>query len=83
MDRWSTNDGSPELGAQPLVAGTEYPVTVAVNQNANEFLRMIGALAQGAILRFNTARIDLLEKIMKQVAIMPRSRRSKTLPGNS
>ena len=59
------------------LAGTEYPVTVAVNQNANEFLRMIGALAQGAILRFNTARIGLLKKIMKQVAIMLRRQKVK------
>ena len=52
-------------------------MTVAVNQNANEFLLMIGALAQGAILRFNTARIELLKKIMKQVAIMLRRQKVK------
>ena len=52
-------------------------MTVAVNQNANELPRMIGALPQGAILRFNTARIELLKKIMKQIASMLRRQQVK------
>ena len=38
---------------------------------------MIGALPQEAILRLNTARIELLKKIMKQIAIMLRRQQVK------
>ena len=52
------------------LAGTEYALTVGINQNRNDELWMICALATTTVLRFHKGRIQLFEQVRIQITFM-------------